>query len=741
MPKMTLKEALRHLNKKVKELEARPPTVIDNTVTKVEERVIDRTVTKNIHNTASDFDPSPINKKIDALSRALDGVEAERQVEMSRGEIRIKQPNGEWSSWYKLGVGGGGLSRQQVEEIVTNLDTRASISDEGVPVQSKVTDINFAGDVSATADGDGSVTVTVTASPPVEADNNCADYYIGTPQTGVAAGPVTVLLDTERVNDGAFSLAAGTITVGAGDAGRYKVDYSCSLEASGNNSRSDFRVELFLNGVPVPGSDENLYLRQNNFGATAAFQAILDLEEGDTLDIRINRENGSGTGTVTGGAITLCSTDALLKNAVDWDDIQNIPVGVPDGIVLLDATSKIPVSFLPAIASGVSFLGSWDADANNPLITSGSHAGDNGDFYIVTVAGSTLIDGENVWEVGDAIIWNDTLSIWQKLGQQQLIVSVNGQTGAVVLDSDDIAADDTNCPSLTFSDTQTAIEQLCAAVDAIVDTNDHTAVSEGGVEVVSSVNDINFGAGFDVADDGDDTVTVTLDLSEVSIPANQNLFETVTGDSGSTTANTTTDTLTVAGGSDITTSVSGSTLTVASTAVPTGSIVMWPTATPPTGWLLLDGSTFSAATYPNLNTLLGGNTLPDMRQRFPLGTAAAGTGSTLLGTGGSIDHTHTQPTHTHTQPTHTHTLAHTHQVDPPNTTTSGPDSLSQGFLLGAVAAGDHTHDVDILEFTSGAASTETTSASGNDVTGAGGGDDTGLANPPFMALNFIIRAR
>jgi len=44
--------------------------------------------------------------------------------------------------------------------------------------------------------------------------------------------------------------------------------------------------------------------------------------------------------------------------------------------------------------------------------------------------------------------------------------------------------------------------------------------------------------------------------------ATQNLFETVSGDTGSTTANSATDTLTVAGGAGITTAVSGDTITV-----------------------------------------------------------------------------------------------------------------------------------------------------------------------------------
>ena len=51
-------------------------------------------------------------------------------------------------------------------------------------------------------------------------------------------------------------------------------------------------------------------------------------------------------------------------------------------------------------------------------------------------------------------------------------------------------------------------------------------------------------------------------LSFVTIPANQNLFATVSSDSGSTTANTVTDTLTVVGAAGVTTGISGDTLTV-----------------------------------------------------------------------------------------------------------------------------------------------------------------------------------
>jgi microcystin-dependent protein len=53
--------------------------------------------------------------------------------------------------------------------------------------------------------------------------------------------------------------------------------------------------------------------------------------------------------------------------------------------------------------------------------------------------------------------------------------------------------------------------------------------------------------------------------------------------------------------------------------MPSGAIVMWYTATAPDGWLVCDGSTFSAVTYPDLNTVLGGTTLPDLKGRVAVG--------------------------------------------------------------------------------------------------------------------------
>lgn len=141
---------------------------------------------------------------------------------------------------------------------------------------------------------------------------------------------------------------------------------------------------------------------------------------------------------------------------------------------------------------------------------------------------------------------------------------------------------------------------------------------------------------------------------------------------------------------------------------PAGTVSMFAGASAPEGYLMCNGSAVSRTTYAALFAIVGttygsgdGSTtfnLPDLRQRFPIGVAASGTGSTLGGTGGTIDHLHT--------------------VDPPSTTSSQPtgiENVTNTLAVEEVAGDAHTHAVDIAQFNSG------------------------TANPPFIALNFIIK--
>lgn len=93
---------------------------------------------------------------------------------------------------------------------------------------------------------------------------------------------------------------------------------------------------------------------------------------------------------------------------------------------------------LSASAIGaLEYQGTWNASTNTPTLTSGT--GTKGAYYVVSVAGSTNLDGETLWGVGDWAVFNGTA--WQKVdgGDTGNFTTLN-VSGATTLA--DVSADD-----------------------------------------------------------------------------------------------------------------------------------------------------------------------------------------------------------------------------------------------------------------------------------------------------------
>jgi len=69
------------------------------------------------------------------------------------------------------------------------------------------------------------------------------------------------------------------------------------------------------------------------------------------------------------------------------------------------------VSSITNAIGALNYKGTWNAATNNPVLTSG--VGTKGDYYVVSVAGSTNLDGQTLWGVGDMAVFNGTA--WQKV--------------------------------------------------------------------------------------------------------------------------------------------------------------------------------------------------------------------------------------------------------------------------------------------------------------------------------------
>jgi hypothetical protein len=112
---------------------------------------------------------------------------------------------------------------------------------------------------------------------------------------------------------------------------------------------------------------------------------------------------------VTGGSVT--ATDSILAA---FGKVQNQINGLIGGSI---------------------YQGTWNASTNTPALASG--VGTKGYYYIVSVAGSTNLDGITDWNVGDWAIYDGTA--WQQVDNTDAVVSVNGFTGAVSLTTSDIS--------------------------------------------------------------------------------------------------------------------------------------------------------------------------------------------------------------------------------------------------------------------------------------------------------------
>lgn len=71
-----------------------------------------------------------------------------------------------------------------------------------------------------------------------------------------------------------------------------------------------------------------------------------------------------------------------------------------------------------SIPSGLNFKGAWNAQTNSPFLQSG--VGVAGDYYIVSVAGNTNLDGITDWQVGDWAIFEGATNMWQKIDNHDI---------------------------------------------------------------------------------------------------------------------------------------------------------------------------------------------------------------------------------------------------------------------------------------------------------------------------------
>ena len=247
-------------------------------------------------------------------------------------------------------------------------------------------------------------TTTLSAGSPATVNNSGTAYNailnFGIPQgiqgaTG-ATGPTGPNGPTGATGTAATIAVGTTTTLASGS--------PATVSNSGSSSAATFNF-----GIPqgIPGTAATIAVGTTTTTAPGTSATVTN--SGTSSAAVFNFGIPKGAGVAAGGT----TSQALVKNSnADYDTTWATITGV------------------------LSYQGTWNASTNTPTLT--SSVGTNGYYYVVSVAGTTNLNGITDWQPNDWAIFNGTS--WEKIDNSDLVTSVNGYTGAVVLTNTDVGA-------------------------------------------------------------------------------------------------------------------------------------------------------------------------------------------------------------------------------------------------------------------------------------------------------------
>lgn len=164
----------------------------------------------------------------------------------------------------------------------------------------------------------------------------------------------------------------------------------------------------------IPDGDDSSLIRPSDWNADHSLDGLGTMAEQNANNVNI-----------TGGSISGATVSGYIPTTQK---------GAANGVATLDSGGQIPLSQIPPLGD-LNYQGTWNASTNSPTLT--SSVGTKGYYYVVSVAGTTNLNGITDWQVGDWAVFNG--SVWQKIDNTDAVTSVNGFTGAVVLTTTNIA--------------------------------------------------------------------------------------------------------------------------------------------------------------------------------------------------------------------------------------------------------------------------------------------------------------
>ena len=173
-----------------------------------------------------------------------------------------------------------------------------------------------------------------------------------------------------------------------------------------DNITNDLYIRSLSDDIVIQAEDDIfIYTKGGEDAIIARGDGVVELYYDNTKKLSTGSVD-VGQATTIGGTLIDGWKTSTQANAIN------------DTTIATTAYVNNKIGLIPA---GLVFQGTWNADTNTPTLASGT--GTTGHFYIVSVAGSTNLDGITDWKVGDWAVFieqglNDQ---WEKIDNSSVL--------------------------------------------------------------------------------------------------------------------------------------------------------------------------------------------------------------------------------------------------------------------------------------------------------------------------------
>jgi len=497
----------------------------------------------------------------------------------------------------------------------TNIDDEESAriaADGGLQSQITTNDSNISANATdiATNTSDISTNTSNIATNTSDIAANTAD--ITTNQNNIAANTSDISTNTSNIATNTSNIATNTsnITTNASNISANATDI-----ATNTSDIADNTSDITTNQNNIAANTSDIATNTSNIAANTSNIAT------NTSNIATNTSN---IATNTSNIAT--NTSNIATNTSDITDLQNDKQDISEknqanGYAPLDSGAKIPIANLPdSVVGQVEYQGTWNASTNTPQLIDPPASTTKGYYYVTNVAGTQF--GLSFLD-GDWIISNG--SGWDKVDNTDAVTSVFGRIGPVEANGGDYASfypplsrtisagtgltgGGNLSANITISHDNTSSQPsvdnsgLTFIQDVTLDPFGHVTGLGSATVTLPTVNNstITLSAGTGLSGGGDFTLNQgsaeTITFNNTDRGSSQNMFKNVAvGGQSTIVADSNNDTLTFAGGTNvsITTNASTDTVTINSTDQFTGTVTSIATGSGLTGGTITTSGTIS----------------------------------------------------------------------------------------------------------------------------------------------------